>query len=158
MGVCYSYEQKEEIKERINRRDKERILREKEQREFNLEVLKLFWKITGEELHNIPFTEKSINETPFVTPFYNLFFETRIYHLEQNYRNKYVYNFMIIESNQRKNNQHCKYAKYNNYQHIIEQIVTFQKTIGDLQDLKVLLGPVNYKILYNTLAYKIRNN
>jgi hypothetical protein len=158
MGVCYSYEQKEDIKERINRREEERILRENEQRNLNLKVLKSFWKITEEELHNIPFTEKSINKTPFVTPFYNLFFETRPTHLEHNYRNTYISDSMILESHQRKNNQHYKYAKYNDYQHIIERIIAFQKIIGNLQDLKVLLGPINYKILYNTLAYGIRNN
>ena len=158
MGVCYSYEQKEEIKERIRIREKERKLLENEKKEFNLKVLKLFWKITEEELHNIPFTEKSINDTPFVTPFYNLFFETNTYHLKYNYRNRYVSGSMIIESNDRKETQHRRYATYNDYQHIIDKIIEFQKTIGDLQNLKVLLGPTNYKILYNTLAHNIRNN
>ena len=158
MGVCYSYEQKEEIQQKIKIRLKERILREKIQRDLNLKVLKSFWKITEEELGNIPFIEKSINETPFVSPFYNLFFETRIYHLERNNQeqeHRYLYNHMIIESNQRKEDQRNKYDEYDGYEHIIERIIEFQKTIGNLQDLKVLLGPINYKILYNTLAYDI---
>ena len=58
MGVCYSYEQKEEIKERIRIREKERKLLENEKKEFNLKVLKLFWKIAEDELPNIPFNEK----------------------------------------------------------------------------------------------------
>ena len=161
MGVCYSYEQKQEIKQKDKIRLKERILREKIQRNLNLKVLKSFWKITEEELRNIPFIEKSINETPFVSPFYNLFFETRIYHLEhknqQQQEHRYLYNSMIIESNQRKEKQRHKYAEYDGYKHIIERIIEFQKTIGNLQDLKVLLGPINYKILYNTLAYNIHN-
>lgn len=158
MGVCYSYEQKEEIKEQIHIRWEERTLREKKQRDLNLKVLKSFWKITEEELLDMPFIGKSINETPFVTPFYNLFFETRIYHLKHNYhQHRYIYNSMIIESNQRKKDQHHKYAEYNGYQHIIDRIIEFQKTIGNLQDLKVLLGPTNYQILYNTLAYDIRD-
>ena len=45
-----------------------------------------------------------------------------------------------------------EYDKCKNYQHIIEQLIKFQKTIGTLQDLKVLLGRTNYKILYNALA------
>lgn len=158
MGVCYSYEQKEEIKERIRIREKERKLLENEKKEFNLKVLKLFWKITEEELHNIPFTEKSINDTPFVTPFYNLFFETRKHHLEDIYTNTHASILVIIESNQRKKIHHRKYATCNDYQHIIDKIIAFQKIIGDLQDLKVLLGPTNYKILYNTLAYNVRKN
>jgi hypothetical protein len=149
MGVCYSYKRDLEIKQTIDRR-------QKNQQEFNLKVLNLFWNITEQELHNIQFTDKSINETPFVTPFYNLFFKTRKHHLE--YTNIRTSILVIIESNQRKMNQHRKYAKYNDYKHIVNQIIKFQKMIDNLQDLKVLLGPVNYKILYNTLTDKIRNS
>ena len=154
MGVCYSYKRDSEIKQIKQIIDR----REKKQQEFNLKVLKLFWNITEQELHNIPFSDKSINETPFVEPLHNLFFKTRKHHLKHDYGKTHTSILVIIESNQIKNNLHLTYAKYNDYQHIINRILKFQKTIGNLQNLKVLLGPINYKILYNTLADKIRNN
>ena len=59
MGVCYSYKQKEEIKQKNKIRLKERILREKIQRDLNLKVLKSFWKITKEEPNTLKVKDSS---------------------------------------------------------------------------------------------------
>ena len=91
------------IKKRVKMRAEERQLNKEAQRSLNLKVLKAFWSITDEELQHIPFTCKSVNDTPFVTPLFNIFETTRPYHIAENiYRN-----YQTAESNEKK----CSDAK-----------------------------------------------